>query len=181
MMEMIVVKKKRQIIKDYMMYFFIYAVLGWILETIYAIICGNPEKRGFLYGPLCPIYGFGAIGIILLFKNRRETGIKENIKKFLMIIILLSGAEYLVSYGAEVLFRIRLWDYSTEVGNIAGRICILFSIVWGIGGIIFSNYIHPFLEKHILKTTAKIQNIFLIVVCSIFVIDFILSIIKYLS
>jgi len=83
-------------------YFCIYAFIGWLLETLYvSSLQGHLVKRGFLFGPICPIYGFGAIMLItVLGKYKKETG-----KLFFSAIILFSIFEYLVSFTLEALYR----------------------------------------------------------------------------
>lgn len=169
-------------IKQWSYYFFLYAFLGWCLETAYCMLTlGIFHKRGFLYGPICPIYGFGAI-LLLLSLNR----IKGNkITKFIIAMITFSLFEFIVSYILEMLFHQRWWDYSNEFLNIEGRISLLFSIAWGIIGILFVEKIHPFMkrqsEKIMKHVPLKIQNIGYILILFIFIIDIITSIIRYIK
>ena len=127
------------------LYFLVYSFLGWCLETIYAyMVFGHFVKRGFLYGPICPIYGFGAILLILNLKNIKED---NNIAKFLAAMISFSIFEYLASFILETIFHQRWWDYTGAFLNLQGRICITFSLLWGIIGVLFINYIHPWIKK----------------------------------
>lgn len=164
------------------LYFFIYAALGWILETIYCIVTlGVFNKRGFLNGPLCPIYGFGAIMLIQSLKN-----IKTNtVGKFFIAMIAFTAFEYIVSVVLEELFGLRWWDYTNEVLNFQGRISLPYSIAWGIIGVIFVEKIHPFVESIVERCTVLISKKKQIVILYIFIvliiIDFILSVIKYLK
>ena len=136
-----------------LLYFFIYSFLGWLLETCYAIYeLGHFTTRGFLYSPLCPIYGCGAI-IILTFLNRYKN---SSLKLFFTSAIVFSFFEYIVSYSLEAMFSTTWWDYSNEFFNLNGRISIFFSFVWGIIAILFIHNIHPFLEK---KTKAIINKL----------------------
>ena len=99
----------------YIIYFFIYSILGWCTEMIYCRICqGKWTDRGFFYGPYCPIYGFGAIIIISFL-----TPFIDNILLvFLFGVILTTILEYLTSYFMEKIFDARWWDYSTLPLNI---------------------------------------------------------------
>ncbi len=164
------------------LYFFIYAFLGWLLETIYCIVTlGVFNKRGFLYGPICPIYGFGAIILILCLKN-----IKTNtIGKFFIGMIAFTIFEYIVSLLLEKLFGLRWWDYTNEPLNFQGRISLSFSIAWGIVGVIFVEKIHPFVKSKIEKITflwskKRFRVIICILVC-IILMDLIFSVIKYIQ
>lgn len=164
------------------LYFFIYAVLGWILETVYCIVTlGVFNKRGFLNGPICPIYGFGAIILIQSLKN-----IKTNTAgKFFIAMIAFTAFEYIVSVILEELFGLRWWDYTNEALNFQGRISLPFSIAWGIIGVIFVEKIHPFVksivERHTTLISKKKQIVILYIFIAMIIIDSILSVIKYLK
>ncbi len=110
-------------------YFITYSILGWICEVIF---CSIPEKkfinRGFLNGPLCPIYGFGALIVIFFL-----TPFKESIfLVFIFGLIFTSVLEYLTSYAMEKIFHSKWWDYSNNKFNINGRVCLLNSILFGL-------------------------------------------------
>ena len=162
-------------------YFFIYAFMGWLLETIYAFcVLGGFSERGFLFSPLCPIYGFGAIIMILFISKYKD----NSIKNFFISAIVFSIFEYLVGFAMDALFKIRLWDYTTEFLNINGRISIMYSLFWGIASIIFINHIHPFMKRIASRlavnfSTSLLTKILTIIV-AIFISDFILSSIRYL-
>ena len=137
------------------------------------------NKRGFLYGPVCPIYGFGAIILIESLKK-----IKTNTAgKFFISMIAFTIFEYVVSVVLESLFGLRWWDYTGEPFNFQGRISLAYSIAWGIIGTIFVEKIHPFLKKQLEKLTIKIphkvQVILLNVFLVIILIDFVMSITRY--
>lgn len=130
-----------------LLYFIIYSFFGWVLESIFkSILQRKLVNSGFLYGPVCPIYGFGAI-IILLFLNT----FKDNIVMlFIAGVIVLSVWEYIVGVILEKRFNTKYWDYSENFLNIKGRVCLMNSFFWGVLGVIFTIYIHPFIEKYIL-------------------------------
>lgn len=161
-------------------YFFIYAFLGWVLETVFCLVTlGEFTKRGFLYGPLCPMYGFAAVSMIQLIKK-----VKTNtIGKFCICMIAFTIFEYVVAVVLESLFELRWWDYSNEVLNFQGRISLPYSIAWGIIGVIFVEKVHPFVKRKVDKYSEKISKNIQIVVLAILVlaiaIDFILSIYRY--
>jgi len=96
-------------------FFFIYSIIGWCLESLYAVFeLGHFTKRGFLFGPLCPIYGYGAIIVLLILKPFN----KNSIILFISGAILLSIFEYLVGYGLDAMFSMRFWDYTNQFLNI---------------------------------------------------------------
>lgn len=163
--------------ENYLLYFFIYAFIGWSFETLYAIYeLGHFTKRGFLFGPICPIYGYGAL-ILLLFLRKYQ---KSSIKLFFMSAIIFSALEYFVSFAMEGAFMAHWWDYTNEFFNLNGRISILFSFVWGIAAILFINHIHPFIKRQLNKRIIKkipvcLQSIIIKVIFSIYAVDTVIS------
>ena len=156
-------------------YFIIYSIAGWILESVYR---SYREKKiintGFLNGPLCPIYGIGAI-IMFLFLRQFSNNI---IILFTVSLIGMSLWEYLVGYLLEKIFKTKYWDYSDHKINIKGRVCLSNSICWGILGVLFVKYIHPFVEKELQFVNPTILKIVIGVISIIFIIDTIESIVK---
>ena len=125
-------------------YFVIYSFLGWVLESVVRTIC---EKKiintGFLIGPFCPIYGFGAIIMVLFLDN-----FKNNIIiLFLISFIVLSIWEYIVGVLLEKLFKTKYWDYSKLKFNIQGRVCLKNSLYWGILGVLLIYIIQPVINN----------------------------------
>ena len=180
-MEKLSKKIKLNRIQTLTMYFFIFAFLGWVMETLYSIYTlGHFTKRGFLYGPICPIYGFGALMLILFLAKYRN----NNLKLFIYAAIIFSAFEYVVSYGLDALFAMHWWDYTNEFFNLNGRISIFYSFAWGIIAIIFINHVYPFLKKKINLLLAKIpytvQVSTLYLLCGIWIVDTIASFIRYL-
>lgn len=166
----------------YILYFFIFSFLGWILETTYCfLISGHFVNRGFLYGPLCPIYGCGAI-ILIIFLSKYKN---NSLKLFTYSAIVFSAFEYYVSYLLEVLFKEHWWDYSTDFLNLNGRISLFYSFAWGIIAIIVIGHIYPFIEKKfnifLSKFNKKTITIFSNILVLLFVSDTIISCIRYLN
>ena len=124
----------------FILYFFLFAFIGWLMETVYAIFTlGHFVKRGFLFGPICPIYGYGALMLIYFLGRYR----KNNLKLFFYAAILFSAFEYVTSYVLDALFGMHWWDYSNDYFNLNGRITLSFSIAWGIIAILLlTMYIH---------------------------------------
>ena len=113
----------------YIIYFFTFALLGWIMETFYcAYVMGYFSKRGFLYGPICPIYGYGALILIIILSKYR----KNSIKLFFSSVAIFTFFEYIVSFGLDALFGLKWWDYSERFLNINGRISIFHAFAWGL-------------------------------------------------
>lgn len=155
-------------------YFIIYSVLGFIIETAFgAVTKGVIESRkSFLYGPFCAIYGLGAVVMILCLQPFK----KNNNTLFWGGFVAGSVIEYLVSLIGELIFHVIWWDYSDMPLNINGRVCVYFSIFWGLLGIYLVSYINPKIDKLInfikrkisdkaLKIIEMITAVFLIVDC----------------
>lgn len=125
-------------------YFLVYAVMGYVIEVIY---CSVGERtlvnRGFLHGPWLPIYGIGALLVIVgtaPFATRIVT-------VFVVTVVLTSAVEYIGSWALERFFGIKLWDYSTYPLNIKGRVCAKNSTLFGLLGVALIFGIHPYIHK----------------------------------
>ena len=138
-------------------YFIIYSVLGFILETLFALVVyGKIESRqGVLYGPFCPIYGVGAVALIIALQKFKKNGYTLFFGGF----IVGSIVEFTLSLIGEFIFNVRWWDYSDRFLNIDGRICLLYSIYWGIISIFLMKEINPNVDKIVnwLKSKIKIR------------------------
>ena len=156
-------------------YFVIYSFLGWVLESIVRTICERKIiNTGFLIGPFCPIYGFGAI-IMILFLD----GFKNNILLlFFVSVIVLTLWEYVVGVLLEKLFHTKYWDYSDHKFNYKGRICLTNSIAWGILGVLFINYIHSFIVQVLGYVDFIYVAIIACIISFILLVDAIISIVK---
>ena len=121
-------------------YFLIYSCLGWCLEVIYAAVTtGQLINRGFLNGPVCPIYGFGMV--IVLFAL---TPLSHSLLLlYLGGVILPSALELVGGWALYKLYHPRWWDYSDYPFNIGGYICLEFSLLWGVGTLIVMKLVHP--------------------------------------
>ena len=125
-------------------FFIVYSIAGWILESIYkSILEKKPINSGFMFGPYCPIYGFGAIIMIALLQN-----IKSDITLlFIVSFVVLTLWEYVVGVILEKVYHTKYWDYSNNRININGRVCLLNSVYWGILGVVFTRVVHPQVAK----------------------------------
>lgn len=161
-----------------LLYFIIYSFFGWVLESIFkSILQRKPINSGFLYGPFCPIYGFGAI-ILLLFLDIFKDNI---ILLFIAGFIVLSVWEYIVGVILEKKFNTKYWDYSENFLNIKGRVCLMNSFFWGVLGVLFTIYIHPFIEKYIVYLNKEGLIYINIVLLIAIIIDYIITTIKVKS
>ncbi len=154
-------------------FFIIYAFLGWCVEVCFCTIVTNKwVNRGFLNGPVCPIYGFGMLIIVTSL-----TPLKHNpLLLFLGAMILCSLLELITGYLLKKLFHTSWWDYSDQKFQIGGYICLKFSLAWGLGGMAALYILHPLVAKLV----GALQNNFgliLLAVCLIlFVADGIVTV-----
>lgn len=130
-------------ITQLILYFFFYAFAGWVMETCYCSILERKYvARGFLYGPICPIYGVGVLLMILFFKPL--TG--NPALFYVTAVVVMSAWEYLVGWFLETTTHVKYWDYSNIKFNLRGRICLPISLTWGVLSYIVIFWIHPHTE-----------------------------------
>lgn len=158
-------------------YFIIYSIIGYIIETIFGIITKGvwESRQSFLYGPFCAIYGLGAVIMILALQNFSQ----NNNRLFFGGFIVGSIVEYVVSWIGEVILNVKWWDYSNMPLNLNGRICVFFSIFWGLLAIYLMSYINPRIDRLIewIKSKIKINKLKVITILTtaFLFIDFILT------
>ncbi|WP_315117748.1 putative ABC transporter permease [uncultured Clostridium sp.] len=159
----------------YFAYFIAFSMLGWCLEVIYHLYTDKRFiNRGFLHGPVCPIYGSAAVTLILTLE---PLGNK-------IWLIFLGGAavatilEYFTGWILELLFNTKWWDYSKESFNIKGYICLKFSLIWGGMSIIFIKLLYPRVKQMMLSIPAPWSEILYNVSLILFVIDATITIAK---
>ncbi len=153
-------------------WFIIYSCIGWIYETSYCYLTtGRLMNRGFLYGPLIPIYGLSILAMVVLFANRCR-GI---VSLFFSCALGATAIEYFSSYWMELVFNKRWWNYSNMMFNLNGRVCLGASILFGLCGILFVRLIHPailrFLSYFSTSTIRKANRVAL----TLFIFDLLLS------
>lgn len=159
-------------------YFAIYALLGWIMESIYASFKRKRfVNRGFLNGPFCPIYGFGLVILIVLLNP-----VMNNIPiLFLCSMVLTSALEYLTGFILEKAFGTTWWDYSKRRFNIKGRVCLRFSIYWGILSVFILKIIHPAVKSFVNGIPAFGGIILAYIMFAYFLVDFIFTLNSVIS
>lgn len=167
-------------IEEYVLCFFIYAFLGYVCEVIYCSI-GQKKfvNRGYLYMPICPIYGYGALLIILSMNPLFE----RNMWYLILIlgILLTSLLEYLTSYVMEVCFHMRWWDYSKRKFNINGRVCLRNSLMFGALVMVVMYGIQPLMVDWLGKLSDTSAIIVSGVLVLALIVDTILSTIKNIN
>lgn len=156
------------IISKYFLLFVFYSFLGWLMEVTQGYVRHKKfVNRGFLIGPYCPIYGYGAISMTLLLKGYAN----DPIVLFVMAIVICSILEYTTSFVMEKLFKIRWWDYSNRKFNINGRICLETMIPFGILGCLMIYFVNPFMFAIIDMIPSNLINIIAVILFIIYLVD----------
>ena len=136
------------------LYFIIYSFLGWCCETVYCSILQKKfVNRGFLYGPLCPIYGCGALLVLYLLRDVRA----NILPLFLSGMVVTTILEYLTSVLLEKLFHMKWWDYSAMPFNINGRVCLLNSCEFGALSVFVVMVLHPAVTRLVGRIPGPVQ------------------------
>ena len=139
------------------LYFLIYSFGGWVVEVIFhAVALGKVINRGFLNGPVCPVYGFGVI--------------------FVFGIVLATAVELVAGWLLDVCFHARWWDYSDKPFNFHGYICLEFSLIWGLAIVMVVKVFQKYVEAHALHTPATWEWIVIAALYAVYLTDFIVTV-----
>ena len=158
----------------YFLLFLIYSFIGWLIEVIGKLIEKHKFiNRGFLIGPICPIYGHGCILMILTLSRYKD----NPLVLFVNAIFICSLLEYFTSYFMEKIFKARWWDYSTKRFNLNGRICAETMIPFGILGTLVICVINPIFEYLLNLFNFETIKITAVVLFIIYIIDYTISLI----
>ena len=152
--------------------FTIYSFIGWLSESIY---CSILEKRlinrGFLNGPVCPVYGFGALLVLFVL-----TGLRDHLLLlFLTAVVLTSALEYVTALALEKTFHAKYWDYSGQPFNIRGRVCLKNSLMFGGMSVLAVTVIHPTLIALIVRLLPAVQAVLATLLLCAYALDTALS------
>ena len=169
-------------------FFLLYSALGWVVEVVYCtLVSGKIKNRGFLNGPVCPVYGFGMLALLaclhLVMDGVGEGGARVEdaggFVVFLGAMVLASTVELIAGRLLDVLFHARWWDYRMRPFNLNGYICLQFSILWGLGGVFVIKLVHPTVEA---VSTDRIPErygwIFLAFFYAVYMADFIVTVLE---
>lgn len=154
------------------LWFVFYSFAGWVYESI-LVSCQERRwvNRGFLNGPLCPIYGTGAVaGVVVL------GGVRNPVVLFVLSMVGASILEYFTSWAMEQLFHARWWDYSHFRFNLNGRMCLLGAVVFGIAGVIIVDVIQPVVEQMTMMVPLRIIHMVCAVLSVLIIIDTIVTV-----
>ena len=158
--------------------FLIYSFLGWCVEVSFvAVTSGKVVNRGFLNGPVCPIYGVGMLGALLLLGP-----VSGNLLiLFLLGMLLCTVVELIGGWALERAFHTRWWDYSDEPFNLGGYICLRFSIMWGLAVTFAVRLIHPVIFSLVCWIPQLAGWILLGLLYALFFTDFVLTMITVIG
>lgn len=154
-------------------YFTICSFLGWVVETLFCSLqTGHFVFRGFLAGPVCPIYGFGSLIVMFLLLP-----FSENILLVYVIgVIVMTALEYFVSFLLEKLFKKSFWDYSNHRYNINGRVNLIYSLLWGLLCILVVYFVYPAIKIIIDRLSGNLQIVAAVVILVLFASDILYSV-----
>lgn len=172
----LIIPPKRKIsLSEMVVVFTVASIVGFFIETVYVYLCiGKIVKRGMLIGPYCPIYGFGALILYLIFYNVKPS--KKNIPLiFIMASLILGSFELLCGLGFKYILNIEMWNYSDKPLNILNYTTVPILIGWGILGTIYVFFIHPLILKLVRIFNPQILRKIAAVISIIFIFDLIIS------
>lgn len=153
--------------------FSVYSILGWMIETVFCSICERRfVSRGFLFGPVCPIYAFGAFFVLLLLKPFSQSYLLT----FVLGMVICSAVEYCASYILEKLFNKSWWDYNDYLLNLNGRITFFYSLAWGFLCLLLVSIVHPTIGLLLRHIPEKVQVSASVLLSIAFLADIIYSI-----
>ncbi|MBR5046721.1 MAG: hypothetical protein IKX76_00630 [Eubacterium sp.] len=160
-------------------YFLVYSFLGWCTEVAYqAVKRGMIINRGFLNGPVCPIYGFGVLAVFRVLEAVGEGDLSRQnaFMVFIFGVILATVVEFLGGWILDKLFHARWWDYSDQPFNLHGYICLEFSIIWGLGILLVVRGVNPTITYLLGLVSRNIGWVLISVFCVILLADFSISV-----
>ena len=158
---------------QWVLLFFFYCFCGWVWESCYVSLCQRRwVNRGFLHGPLLPIYGTGAILILFV-----TLPVEDNLwLVWLFGMVAATALEYVVGAAMEKIFKVRYWDYSKQRFNLNGHICLSSSIVWGFFSILLVRFLHPPVGRLLADIPAWCVDPLALVLTAAFTVDVVRSV-----
>ncbi|MBQ9326730.1 MAG: hypothetical protein IJ246_13285 [Clostridia bacterium] len=154
---------------SYILLFFIGSILGWCMEVVCKLIQFHRFiNRGFLQGPYCPVYGFGAVLLTVLLSRHTE----DPVAVLILSMVICGTLEYLTSYLMEKLFHARWWDYSGKRFNLNGRVCADTLIPFGLLGLCMVYFVKPFLFGLFARLSFSVLRGLSVGLCAVLLVDF---------
>lgn len=157
---------------QWLFFFYFYCFCGWCFESAYVSLkAGKPVNRGFMRGPFLPLYGSGAIMMLVV-----SMPFQDNVLlTYLAGVLGATALEYVTGVTMEALFKVRYWDYSKQRFNFQGHICLSSSIAWGFLTILMTRVVHRPVEQFVLSISGSILAPVTLVLTLYIVVDFTLS------
>ena len=159
-------------VEEWLLFFYIYCVFGWCFESTYVSVrTGHPVNRGFMQAPFLPLYGSGAILLLIIghiFAN-------SLILTYVFSCIGATFLEYFTGMAMEKMFKIKYWDYSKQPFNLQGHVCLMSSLFWGVLGIFLTRVLHGPIEEFIFGVPGQVKVFSVLVITAILAGDFALS------
>lgn len=154
-------------------YFVLYSFIGLILETMFGLLVEGvvESRKNFLYGPFSCIYGVG--GVLMLITLSRFS--KNRYTIFLGGAIVGTVLEYCISLFGEMIYGVKWWDYSYLPFNINGRVCLIFSLMWGLLGVYFVSHFQPKVDKFLNKINKKFLDVTTVIMVIFLILNFIVT------
>lgn len=159
-------------IVEWVLFFYIYCVFGWIFESTYVSLKSKKfVNRGFMKGPMIPIYGEGAIMMVIA-----TYPVRGNIPlEFVMGMVGATLLEFVVGAIMEYVFKVKYWDYSNQPFNVKGYICLSSTICWGVLSVLLAEFIHIPIERFVLSMNVNVLYGLVLCVSALFVFDAVTS------
>ena len=160
------------------LYFLIYSFGGWVVEVIFhAVALGKVINRGFLNGPVCPVYGFGVLSVFALLNTIQSGGhVMNEGMIFLFGVVLATAVELIAGWLLDVCFHARWWDYSDKPLNFHGYICLEFSLIWGLAIVMVVKVFQKYVEAQTAHTPATWEWVVVAVLYAVYLTDFIVTV-----
>lgn len=153
---------------EWLLTFFCYSFLGWCFETVVVSIQQHRfVNRGFIRGPMLPLYGTGAVILLQISKPLQN----DLLLQFLTGMAAATVLEYIVGWAMEAMFKVKYWDYSTHKYQYKGRICLQSSIAWGVLTLVLVWLIHPNVERLLELIPAFLANYITFFIAVLFAAD----------
>ena len=160
-------------------YFLIYSFGGWVVEVIFhAVALGKVVNRGFLNGPVCPVYGFGVLSVFAMINTLQSSGYQMSEGMiFLFGVILATVVELIAGWMLDVCFHARWWDYSDKPFNFHGYICLEFSLIWGLAIVLVVKVFQKYVENNTsMQTDSALGWIILAILYGVYLADLIVTV-----
>ena len=160
------------------LYFLFYSFGGWVVEVIFhAVALGKVINRGFLNGPVCPVYGFGVLSVFALLNTIQSGGhVMSEGMIFVFGFGLATLVELIAGWLLDVCFHARWWDYSDKPLNFHGYICLEFSLIWGLAIVMVVKVFQKYVENQASHTPATWEWVVMAILYAAYFADFVVTV-----